>query len=194
MKIVEKFDINKAKDGSPIYTFGGRPVRIICYDRKTEENKYPIIGLIYDEGTQCERLIQYKIDGTQNSCVYEYNLCLHPKKKLYLSGPMSLCKDKETFLKIFQYYEELFTDNGYEVVNPAKNPIFGTYEECLKNAIKQELECDAIFFLPNSILSNGAILERSIAKGCGLEIVVLDDDISFENNYETQSGIKAKNS
>ena len=107
---------------------------------------------------------------------------------------MSVCKDKETWMKNFQHYEDLFKSKGYEVVNPAKNPIFDTYEECLKNAIKQELECDAIFFLPNSILSNGAILERSIAKSCGLEIVVLDDDISFENNYEMQSGIKAKNS
>ncbi len=44
-------------------------------------------------------------------------------------------------------------------------------------------------FPTNSLLSNGSDSERSIAKGCGLEIVVLDDDISFENNYETQSGI-----
>ncbi len=37
MNNVEKFDINKAKGGLPIYTIGGRPVRIICYDRKTKK-------------------------------------------------------------------------------------------------------------------------------------------------------------
>lgn len=115
------------------------------------------------------------------------------KKKIYLSGPMSLCKDKETWMRNFQFYEDLFTMKGYEVINPAKNEILSTYEECLKHSLKQEMDCDCIYFMANSILSTGARLEYEIARACGLEIVVLDEDISFTNNYETNSGIKCRN-
>lgn len=117
----------------------------------------------------------------------------YPSKKLYLSGPMSICKDKETWEKNFQKYEDIFTAKGYDVVNPAKNEILSTYEKCLKHSLKQEMDCDCIFFLPNSILSTGARLEYEIAKSCGLEIITLDEDISLTNNYSTNSGIKCKN-
>lgn len=115
------------------------------------------------------------------------------KKKLYLSGPMSICKDKETWLNNFQKYEDIFTKKGYEVVNPAKNEILPTYEECLKHSLKQEMECDCIFFMNNSILSKGARLEYEIANACGIEIVLLDENISFTDNYANNSGIKCKN-
>lgn len=117
----------------------------------------------------------------------------HCGKKLYLSGPMSICKDEATWRANFQKYENIFVMKGYSVVNPAKNPILPTYEECLKHSLQQEMECDCVFFMPNSILSTGARLEYEIAKACGLEIVLLDDDISFTDNYENNSGIKCKN-
>ena len=108
------------------------------------------------------------------------------KKRLYLSGPMALCKDKETWVRNFQKYEDIFTEKGYEVLNPAKNDLFPTYEDCLKHSIKQELTCDCIFFLPNSILSKGAQIEYEVAKGCGIEIILLDENLSFTNNYSTK--------
>lgn len=114
------------------------------------------------------------------------------KKKIYLSGPMSICKDEETWRSNFQAYEYMFSEMGYEVVNPAKNEILSTYEECLKHSLRQEMECDCIFFLPNSILSTGARLEYEIARGCGLEIVTLDESISLVDNYASKSGIKSK--
>lgn len=114
------------------------------------------------------------------------------KKKLYLSGPMSICKDKETWENNFQKYEDIFTKKGYEVVNPAKNEILPTYEACLKHSLKQEMECDCIFFMENAILSTGARLEYEIARVCGLEIIVLDGNISLSDNYATNSGIKCK--
>lgn len=115
------------------------------------------------------------------------------KKKLYLSGPMSICKSEEIWKRNFQKYEDIFTAKGYEVINPAKNAILPTYEECLKHSLKQEMECDCIFFMDNAILSTGARLEYEIAKACGLEIVLLDDELSFDNNYANNSGIKGKN-
>ena len=117
----------------------------------------------------------------------------HKVKKLYLSGPMSICKDETTWKTNFQKYEDIFTAKGYHVVNPAKNEILPTYEECLKHSLQQEMGCDCVFFMPNSILSTGARLEYEIAKACGLEIVLIDDDISFTNNYANNSGIKCKN-
>lgn len=112
------------------------------------------------------------------------------KKKIYLSGPMSICKDKDTWMRNFQKYEDIFNEKGYEVVNPAKNDIFPSYEDCLKNSLRQEMDCDCIFFMPNSILSTGARLEYEIAKACGLEIIILDDDMSLTDNYASNSGIK----
>lgn len=41
---MKPFDLEKAKEGKPVCTRDGRPVRIICYDRKDE--KYPIVALI----------------------------------------------------------------------------------------------------------------------------------------------------
>ena len=114
------------------------------------------------------------------------------KKKIYLSGPMSICKDKETWQRNFQKYEDIFIEKGYEVVNPAKNEILPTYEECLKHSISQELDCDCIFFMENAILSTGARLEYEVAKACGLKIITIDDDISLTDNYANNSGIKCK--
>ena len=114
------------------------------------------------------------------------------KKKIYLSGPMSICKDKETWERNFQKYEGIFSEKGYEVVNPAKNEILPTYEECLKHSIGQELECDCIFFMENAILSTGARLEYEVAKACGLKIITIDDNISLTDNYANNSGIKSK--
>ena len=106
---------------------------------------------------------------------------------------MSICKDKETWLNNFQRYEDIFTAQGYDVINPAKNDMFPTYEDCLKNALKQELDCDCVFFMNNAILSKGARLEYELANACGLEIVLLDEDISLTDNYANSSGIKCKN-
>ena len=114
------------------------------------------------------------------------------KKKIYLSGLMSICKDKETWQRNFQKYEDIFTEKGYYVVNPAKNEILPTSEEFLKHSISQELDCDCIFFMENAILSTGARLEYEVAKACGLKIITIDDDISLTDNYANNSGIKCK--
>ena len=43
---MKPFDIELAKQGHPIQTRDGRPVRIICYDRKSHLGIYPIIALV----------------------------------------------------------------------------------------------------------------------------------------------------
>lgn len=120
----------------------------------------------------------------------EFQSNIGNRKKLYLSGPMSLCKDEATWRENFRKCEEYFTSLGYDVVNPANNEILPTYEQCLKHSIMQELGCDCVFFMDNAILSSGARLEYEIASKCGLEIVTLEGSgISMTDNYGIKSGI-----
>ncbi len=41
----EKFDLEAAKNGTPVRTKNGHRVKIFCYDRRTAGG-YPIVGLI----------------------------------------------------------------------------------------------------------------------------------------------------
>lgn len=110
-------------------------------------------------------------------------------KKLYLSGPMSIMKNKDIWYNRFKVYEEIFRDKGYNVVNPASPAYEKSYGNNIRRSLLQLLECDCIFFLPESILSNGARIEYEVAKACGMEIVVLDENISFTDNFQTKENI-----
>lgn len=44
---MKKFDIELAKQGKPVCTMDGRPVRILCYDKR---GAYPIVAIISDGG------------------------------------------------------------------------------------------------------------------------------------------------
>lgn len=48
---MKKFDLELAKQGHPVQTRNGRPVRIICWDRKSE---YPIVALIGTSGPRTQ--------------------------------------------------------------------------------------------------------------------------------------------
>lgn len=62
MKKLLQFDIEKAKAGAKVETREGRPVRIVCYDKKPEA--YPILALVTDKDS--EYPIAYKADGRYN--------------------------------------------------------------------------------------------------------------------------------
>ena len=49
---MKEFDINLAKQGKPVCTRDGRKARIICFDKKDEDNIYPIVCLIQDGETE----------------------------------------------------------------------------------------------------------------------------------------------
>ena len=57
---MKPFNLELAKAGHPVCTRDGRPVRIICYDRKN--TKYPIMALI-DKGDS-EDIVSYIRQGT----------------------------------------------------------------------------------------------------------------------------------
>ena len=57
-KIQKPFDVEAAKRGAKVETRDGRPVRIVCYDRKSN---YPIIALV-NYGDE-ELTSAYSIEG-----------------------------------------------------------------------------------------------------------------------------------
>lgn len=104
--------------------------------------------------------------------------------KVYVAGPMT-GYPMLNFLAFFRAERDL-ASQGYSVINPAKNLGGNTAVECLdahiENPMKWEdylridiatlLDCDAIYLLRGSHNSRGAKLERLIAEGLGMTVMV----------------------
>ena len=61
---------------------------------------------------------------------------------------------------------------GYHVVRPvAVNDDSKTWDDAVRNDIKQMLECDEVHMLPDWQDSRGAQLERDIALRLGMQVV-----------------------
>lgn len=58
--IMEKFDLELAKNGHPVCTRDGRDVRILCFDKK---GGAPLLGLIRNKNS--EIIGKWKKDGTE---------------------------------------------------------------------------------------------------------------------------------
>lgn len=43
---MKEFNLEEAKAGKPVCTRDGKPVRIICFDRKDQYNTFPIVALV----------------------------------------------------------------------------------------------------------------------------------------------------
>ncbi len=93
------------------------------------------------------------------------------KKKIYISGQISGLNRPEYVAK-FLAAARLLDKQGYDVVNPLFNGVGITepWDKHMKADIKLLLDCDAIYMLSNWEVSNGATLEREIAKTLGLAI------------------------
>lgn len=83
---MKQFDINLAKQGHPVQTRDGKPVRIICFDRKGNN---PIVALVGDE----EVIFWY--DETGKQCAG-----IHGNKDLFMAttkheGWINLYKDED---------------------------------------------------------------------------------------------------
>ena len=87
------------------------------------------------------------------------------KKKIYISGQISGLTPDEYRANFLEAARQLHAQ-GYEVINPIFNGVDTTqpWHVHMKTDIRLLLECDAIYMLPNWELSNGATLEREIAK------------------------------
>lgn len=103
---MKPFDIELAKQGKPVCTRDGRPVRILCYDFKSLENT-PIMALIRLNERQ-EGVAHYYIDGKHfENGINDLDLMMVVEKKegwvnIYNEGP-----DKyESSITIYSTKEE----------------------------------------------------------------------------------------
>ena len=71
----------------------------------------------------------------------------------------------------FNRIDEIYTSNGYEVVNPAKFPIHDSHDGYMRHSIEQLLSCDAILMINGWRYSQGAKLEHTIANAIGMQIL-----------------------
>lgn len=91
---LKPFDLEAAKQGTPVCTRDGRKAKIICFDRHDED--CPIIALVVDsKNAECEEVIDYTLDGICNE-----NIINHNNYDL-----MMLTKKKEGWVNIFKYFE-----------------------------------------------------------------------------------------
>jgi hypothetical protein len=98
-------------------------------------------------------------------------LRLKPKKKVYVSGPMTGVPYYN--FPAFDEAAARLRGMGYEVVNPADKVIVEGWEwtDYLRHDIKEVCDCEAIFMLEGWEKSAGAQLEIEVARGLGLEVL-----------------------
>ena len=94
-------------------------------------------------------------------------------RRIYLAGPMTGIKDFN--YPAFNAAAKLLRENGYHVENPAENsaPDCGTWLGYMRIAITQLATCDMVVMLPGWSESRGAVVERNLAKGLGLQVIDL---------------------
>lgn len=83
LKIIREFNYEMAKKGEPVCTMDGKPVRIVCWDKKGTD--FPIIGLVDDNGVEYYKAYNKdgKFDPTGDS---KYNLRMKGKKQIRYAG------------------------------------------------------------------------------------------------------------
>lgn len=100
---MKPFDIELAKQGQPVCTRDGRPVRILCYDFKSLENT-PIVALIRLNEHQ-EGVVHYYIDGKHfENGINDLDLMM---VSATLEGWINVCRDRENN-KPFCYHGKIF--------------------------------------------------------------------------------------
>lgn len=88
---MKPFDIELAKQGKPVCTRDGRPVRILCYDFKSLENT-PIVALIRLNEHQ-EGVVHYYIDGKHfENGINDLDLMMVSGQK---EGWINVCRDRK---------------------------------------------------------------------------------------------------
>ena len=104
---MKKFDLEKAKNGSPICTMDGRDARIICTDFKNEH--CPLVVLV-DDGIS-ERIYIYTNEGIYlQSFNDDLNLCMKPKKHTGWINIYLLSGDRKYASAVFSSEDEAKKD------------------------------------------------------------------------------------
>ena len=95
-----------------------------------------------------------------------------PTLRCYIAGPMTGLPDFN--FPAFHAKAAELRASGMEVVNPAElNPdAVKSWKQCMKEDIRELVNCDVICPLPGWEKSRGASLEMKIAKELGIGVVV----------------------
>lgn len=93
-------------------------------------------------------------------------------KRVYVCGPMTGLP--EFNFPAFHAAAAALRAQGLEVVNPAEINLGqqGTWEQCMRAAIKGLCDCDGLVLLPGWQGSKGAHIELGIAHRLGMEIAL----------------------
>lgn len=95
------------------------------------------------------------------------------KEKCYISGPITHYDFKER-KNAFAEIERKLEKMNYIVVNPLKNIMNNhekTYQEYMKQDLKDLLDCNYIYFMKKWEFSPGCNLEMRVANSCGIKII-----------------------
>jgi Domain of unknown function (DUF4406) len=98
--------------------------------------------------------------------------------RIYIAGPMTGYPDLN--FPAFHHAAAMLRGKGHDVVNPAEinvDPAKG-WVECMRADIRELVTCDAICMLPGWPRSRGALLEHTIARALGFEILYAPADAS----------------
>lgn len=89
---MKEFNLEEAKKGKQVCTRNGRPARIICWDRKTENGEFSILALVTDPGGINESPQSYTNSGKwhpSQGC-HDMDLIMETEKK---EGWVNLYRD-----------------------------------------------------------------------------------------------------
>lgn len=111
---MKPFNLEEAKAGKPVCTKDGRPARIICFDRKSNEG-YPIVALITNSNNN-EDISTYNTAGKfYHAGPSDLDLFMVSKKH---EGWTNLYKDRDNPSKIFSGY---YIYNSEQAAKEASN-------------------------------------------------------------------------
>ena len=92
-------------------------------------------------------------------------------RTVYVAGKITGLPIEEVKSK-FNHITNQLNGMGYHVVSPVGvSDDSKTWDDAVRNDIKQMLECDEVHMLPDWQESRGAQLERDIALRLGMEVV-----------------------
>lgn len=75
---MKPFNLEEAKAGKPVCAIDGRPARIICFDRKYGNPKFPIVALILDHNEEIVTI--HTVTGESNVRSRLDTLMMAPEK------------------------------------------------------------------------------------------------------------------
>lgn len=126
---------------------------------------------VNNEGVPCHWLkVDYKLGlGVCSECANKLDEWEKmTTKKVYIAGPMTDLP--ESNYPAFHAAAAHLREQGYLVFNPAEGQTQDSYDAYMTQAICMLVQCSEIFLLPGWELSNGANIERDIARAMGMKI------------------------